>query len=271
MKLEIMGNLKNFYKNRNLIWQMSKREVSGRYKGSFLGMAWSLFNPILMLVVYTFVFSVIFKSRWGNQNDGNNHTEFAIVLFTGLIIFNMFSECINKAPTLITSNVNYVKKVVFPLEILPVVSFIAALFHTAVSVVVLIVAIIVLRGQIHLTILLLPIITIPLMVSILGLSWILASLGVFVRDVSQTIGIMITVLMFLSPVFYPISALPPLFQKIVMLNPLAYMIEEARKVVVWGIMPNWTMFFINSAIGCVLAVIGLWFFQKTRKGFADVL
>jgi len=269
--LGIKSTLINFYTKRNLIWQMSKREVSGRYKGSFLGLAWSLFNPILMLVVYTFVFSVIFKSRWGTGDNGSNHTEFAIVLFTGLIVFNLFSECISKAPTLITSNVNYVKKVVFPLEILPVINFIAALFHTAISVVVLVVAIVVLKGQVHLTILLLPIITFPLMVSILGLSWILASLGVFIRDVSQTIAILITVLMFLSPVFYPVSALPPFFQKIVMLNPIAYMIEEARTVVVFGGQPNWTMFFVNSVIGCFIAVVGLWFFQKTRKGFADVL
>lgn len=255
---------------RDLIWQMSKRDVIGRYKGSFLGLAWSLFNPILMLTVYTFVFSVIFKSRWGNDtNEG--YADFAIVLFTGLIVFNLFSECINKSACLIISNVNYVKKVVFPIEILPVVSLLAALFHAAISLIVLFIAILVFKQQLHLTVILLPLIIIPLILSILGLSWILASLGVFIRDVPQTISLIVTILMFLSPVFYPLSALPVFFQKIVMLNPLAFMIEEARKVVYFGTEPNWLMLVVNIAIGLIVCLAGFVFFQKTKTGFADVL
>lgn len=255
---------------RDLIWQMSKRDVIGRYKGSFLGLAWSLFNPILMLTVYTFVFSVIFKSRWGSDtNEG--YADFAIILFTGLIVFNLFSECVNKSTCLITSNVNYVKKVVFPLEILPVVSLLAALFHAAISLIVLFIAILVFKQQLHLTIILLPLIIIPVILSILGLSWVLASLGVFIRDVPQTISLIVTILMFLSPVFYPLSALPVSFQKIVMLNPLAFMIEEARKVVYFGIEPNWLMLGINMVIGLIICLAGFVFFQKTKKGFADVL
>lgn len=243
----------------------------GRYKGSFLGLAWSLFNPILMLTVYTFVFSVIFKSRWGNNSADVGHADFAIILFTGLIVFNLFSECINRATCLITSNVNFVKKVVFPIEILPIVNLLAALFHASISLVVLFIAILVFKHQLHFTVLLLPIIIIPLMLSILGISWVLASLGVFVRDVPQTISILVTILMFLSPVFYPIAALPVSFQKIVMLNPLAFMIEEARKVVFWGTEPNWSMLAINMVVGIILCIAGFTFFQKTKKGFADVI
>ena len=242
----------------------------GRYKGSFLGLTWSLFNPILMLTVYTFVFSVIFKSRWGNDANAG-HADFAIVLFTGLIVFNLFSECINRSTCLITSNVNFVKKVVFPIEILPVVNLLAALFHAGISLIVLFIAILAFKHQLHLTILLLPVITIPLMLSILGLSWALASLGVYIRDVPQTISIIVTILMFLSPVFYPLSALPPYFQKVVMLNPLAFMIEEARKVVYFGTEPNWSMLAINMIVGLVVCIAGFAFFQKTKKGFADVL
>jgi len=172
---------------------------------------------------------------------------------------------------LITSNVNYVKKVVFPLEILIFINFFAALFHALVSFAVLLLAIIVFKQQVHLTILLLPIIVLPLMLAILGLSWILSALGVFVRDIAQTIGIVISVLMFMSPVFYPISALPAAFQKIIMLNPLAFMIEEARKVVFWGVNPDWTMLIINLLIGGIVCIVGYAFFQKVRKGFADVL
>lgn len=270
----MIGTLVNISKiiiqKRELIWQMSKRDVMGRYKGSFLGLAWSLFNPILMLTVYTFVFSVIFKSRWGSSPD-TGHADFAIILFTGLIIFNLFAECINRSTSLITSNVNFVKKVVFPIEILPIVNLLAALFHASISLIVLFIAILVFKHQLHFTVLLLPVITIPLMLSILGLSWILASLGVFVRDIPQTISIIVTILMFLSPVFYPLSALPVVFQKIVMLNPLAFMIEEARKVVYWGIEPNWTMLAINMLIGLVICAAGFLFFQKTKKGFADVI
>lgn len=262
--------LKGFHHNRGLIWQMTKREVMGRYKGSFFGLAWSLFNPLMMLVVYTFVFSVVFKTRWGTDPNAGK-TDFAIVLFIGLIIFNLFSECIGRSPGLITSNVNYVKKVVFPLEILIFINFFAAFFHALVSFAVLLLAIIVFKQQVHLTILLLPIIVLPLMLAILGLSWILSALGVFVRDIAQTIGILISVLMFMSPVFYPISALPAAFQKIIMLNPLAFMIEEARKVVFWGVNPDWTMLIFNLLIGGIVCIVGYAFFQKVRKGFADVL
>lgn len=262
--------IKSFFKNKNLIWQMTKREVLGRYKGSFLGLTWTLFTPLMMLVVYTFVFSVVFKTRWGSDPNAGK-ADFAIVLFIGLIVFNLFSECIGRAPSLITSNVNYVKKVVFPLEILCFINFFAALFHAAVSLLVLFIAIAIFKHSIHLTVLLLPVIILPLMLAILGVSWFLSSLGVFVRDVAQTINILISILMFMSPVFYPISALPASFQKIIMLNPLAYMIEEARRVVFYGVLPNWGMLGINLIVGSIICILGYSFFQNTRKGFADVL
>lgn len=262
--------MKYLARYRQLIWQMTCREVAGRYKGSFFGLAWSLFNPLLMLVVYTFVFSVVFKSHWENVGS-EDHFSFALILFTGLIVFNIFAECIGRAPSLINSNVNYVKKVVFPLEILPIVSMLAALFHAAVSLVVLVAAFCILRGVPPVTILLLPVVILPLLVATLGLSWILASLGVFVRDVSQTVGILISILMFMSPIFYPLSALPPYFQKIVLANPLAGIIEQARRVVIWGYLPNWEFLAVNMIEAIVLAVFGFWWFKITRKGFADVL
>ncbi|KYP93952.1 sugar ABC transporter permease, partial [bacteria symbiont BFo2 of Frankliniella occidentalis] len=240
------------------------------YKGSFLGLTWSLFNPILMLTVYTFVFSVIFKSRWGGEQSGG-HADFAIILFTGLIIFNIFSEAINRSTTLITSNVNFVKKVVFPIEILPVVSLLSSLFHAGISLIVLLVTILFFKHQIHATIFFLPIILIPLILSITGLSWILASLGVYIRDIPQTVNIAVMILMFLSPVFYPISALPITFQKIVLLNPIAFLIEETRKIICFGIIPNWELLTIDTIISLLIFLIGFSFFQKTKKGFADVI
>ena len=199
--------IRSLFQNRGLIGQLVKREVVGRYKGSFIGMGWSFFNPILMLAIYTFVFSVVFKARWGMGHE-ESKAEFAIVLFVGMIVHALFAEVLNRAPDLILTNVNYVKKVIFPLEILPVIALGSAFFHTIVSLCVLFCALLLLNGFLHWTILFIPLIFIPLGLVTLGVAWLLASLGVYLRDVGQTIGIVTTILLFLAPVFYPISALP---------------------------------------------------------------
>lgn len=235
-----------------------------------MGLAWSLFNPILMLVVYTFVFSVVFKARWGTGGE-ESQSGFAIVLFVGMIVYGLFAEMANRAPGLILSNVNYVKKVVFPLEILPVVGLGAALFHAIISLVVLLVAILLINGNLAWTFIFFPLILTPLLLATLGASWFLASLGVFVRDAGQTIGIFTTVLMFFSPVFYPISALPEKFQIWLMLNPLTFVIEQSRAVMIFGKQPDWAGLGIYAGASLVVAWAGYWWFQKTRKGFADVL
>ena len=262
--------LRSLWLHRQLIAQMTKREVVGRYRGSIMGIAWSLFNPILMLVVYTFVFSVVFKARWGAGGDASQ-TSFAIVLFVGMIVYGLFAEIANRAPTLILSNVNYVKKVVFPLEILPVVGLCSALFHTIISLTVLLAAILLINGGLSWTVILFPLVMLPLLLATLGVAWILASLGVFVRDVGQTVGIFTTVLMFVSPVFYPISALPEKFQIWLLLNPLTFVIEQSRAVMIFGQQPDWSGLGIYAFVSLVLAWTGYWWFQKTRKGFADVL
>ena len=259
----------SFWRNRQLIRNLVQREVLGRYKGSMLGIFWSLATPIFMLAVYTFVFSVVFKARWGGGSDSK--TEFALLLFAGLIIFNLFSECISRAPGLILANVNYVKKVVFPLEVLPWVSMGSALFHFAVSLGVWLVAYLVLFGVPHWHVVLLPLVVVPLVLFVMGLSWALASLGVYLRDVGQIIGLVITVLMFLSPIFYPASSLPPEYQPIMFFNPLTPPIEMARDLLYWGQMPNMTLLALYAAGSLAFALLGFAWFQKTRKGFADVL
>lgn len=261
---------RSLWRNRQLVLQMTKREVVGRYRGSVLGLAWSFFNPVLMLMVYTFVFSVAFKARWGVGGE-ESKVNFAIMLFVGMIVHGLFAECVNRAPGLILSNVNYVKKVVFPLEILPIVAMGSALFHTLVSLVVLLAAILLLNGTWHWTILLLPLVLLPLIIATLGFAWMLASIGVFVRDVAQTIGFLTTIMMFLAPVFYPISALPEKFQTLIMLNPLTFIIEEARGILIFGHMPHWGGLALYSLASILVAWGGFWWFQKTRKGFADVL
>ena len=267
-----LGSLaRSLWRNQQLIVQMTKREVVGRYKGSSMGMAWSFLNPVFMLVVYTFVFSEIFKSRWGGVGGDDSKTQFAVVLFVGMIVLSLFSEVLNRAPGLILSNVNYVKKVVFPIEILPVIAMGAALFHSLISLGVLLAAFALFNGYLHLTAIFFPLVLLPLVILTLGLAWMLASLGVFLRDVGQTIGIITTVLMFLSPVFYPVTAVPEIFRPFIMANPLTFIIEQAREVLIWGHFPNWTGLGGYTLAATAIAWAGYAWFQKTRKGFADVL
>lgn len=261
---------RSLWRNRQLIAQMTKREVVGRYKGSAMGLLWSFLNPVFMLVVYTFVFSVVFKARWGVGSD-ESKTQFAVVLFVGMIMHGLFAEVLNRAPGLILANANYVKKVVFPLEILPVISMGAALFHSLISLGVLLIAFIIFNGYLHWTAIFTPLVLLPLVILTLGLAWILASLGVFLRDVGQTIGIVTMVMMFLSPVFYPVTALPEKFRPWLMANPLTFIIEQAREVLIWGHLPEWTGLGIYTLAAIAIAWTGYAWFQKTRKGFADVL
>jgi lipopolysaccharide transport system permease protein len=263
---EIIASL---WRNRSLLVVLTKREVIGRYRGSFLGILWSFFNPVFMLTVYTFVFSVVFKARWSAGSESK--TEFALVLFAGMIVFTLFSECVNRAPGLILSNANYVKKVVFPLEILPIVTLGAAGFHLLVSAAVWLIFYIIFFGVPHLTVLLLPLVLLPLVLFTLGVSWILASLGVYLRDAGQIIGVLTTALLFLSPIFYPVNALPERYQAFLNLNPLTPVIEQTRQILVWGKLPNLAFWAAAMAVGAMVAWLGFVWFQKTRKGFADVL
>ena len=261
--------LRSLWGNRELIVQMARREVIGRYKGSLMGLMWSFLNPVFMLAVYSFVFSVAFKARWSGGNE--SQTQFAVVLFSGMIVHALFAEVLNRAPGIILGNVNYVKKVVFPLEILTVVSLCAALFHALVSLLVLLVAFSMMNGFIHWTMIFAPLVLLPLMILSLGFGWMLSSLGVFVRDIGQLIVVLTSALMFLSPVFYPVSALPETVQPWLQLNPLTFIIEQTREVLIWGRLPDWkglTIYFVGASI---FAWLGYFWFQKTRKGFADVL
>jgi lipopolysaccharide transport system permease protein len=262
--------LASFWRNRQLIRNLVEREVVGRYKGSMLGMFWSLVTPIFMLAVYTFVFSVVFKARWG-AGGSDSKTEFALVLFAGLMVFNLFSECISKAPGLILANVNYVKKVVFPLEVLPWVSLGSALFQLVVSLGVWLLAYVLLFGIPHWQVVLVPLVLAPLVLFVMGLSWALASLGVFLRDVGQLIGVAITVLMFLTPIFYPASSLPPAYQPLMFLNPLTAPIEMVRDLMYWGKLPSFKLLALYAVGSTGVALLGFAWFQKTRKGFADVV
>ena len=267
----VVSLLRSLLQHRQLIYQMSKREVIGRYKGSVMGLLWSFFNPVFMLMVYTFVFSEIFKSRWGGASASGSKTEFAVVLFVGMIVQTLFCESLNRSPSLILNNVNYVKKVVFPIEILPIVSLGANLFHSLISMTVLLLAFFIFNGYLQWTLIFIPLVMLPIVILTMGLTWFLSALGVFLRDIGQTITIITTMLMFLAPVFYPITAVPAEMRPYLIANPLTFIIEQAREVLIWGNQPNWIGLSIYTLIACFVAWIGYVFFQKTRKGFADVL
>lgn len=260
----------SLWKNRGLTATLTKREIAAKYRGSLMGVLWSVVNPMFMLVIYTFVFGIVFKARWNAASDYSK-TEFALILFVGLMIFNVFAECINRAPTLIISNTSYVKKVVFPLEILPVVVISSALFNMLVSFIVWFAFYLLLFGPPPNTILLFPLLLIPLLMLILGLSWFLASLGVFVRDISQIISIITNALMFLSPIFYPVTAVPEEFRPIMYANPITSVVEQVRGALMWGTKPNWNSFAVSFLVSFLIAWLGFAWFQKTRKGFGDVI
>lgn len=257
-------------KQRHLIHQMAKREILSKYKGSSLGLVWSIITPMVMLTIYTFLFSVVFKAKW-NVGVSESKYEFAIILFAGLITHAFLAEVLNKSPSLIISNVNYVKKVVFPLEIMAMINICVCFFNMLISVFVLLIAILIIKHSIPVTAFLLPIVILPLIVLASGLSWLLASLGVYIRDIGQSITILTTILTFLSPIFYPVSAVPAILRPWLLLNPLTFIIEQVRNVLIWDVMPN----FIGLAIYLLCSIIVCWTgyycFQKTRKGFADVL
>ncbi|MGE7020687.1 ABC transporter permease [Solibacillus cecembensis] len=266
----IKSQIKYLFAQKSLIIQFTRREISNRYKGSYLGIVWSFVTPIMMLAIYTFVFSVIFQARWGTDEE-TSKVEFALILFTGLLVFNIFSEVVSRAPSLIIANSNYVKKVVFPLEILPIVALGSALFQALISYLILLLAMLMLTGTFYWTALLFPIILLPLMLVSLGLAWFLASLGVYIRDVGQIVGIVIPALMFMSPIFYSRSSIPESFQFVYSLNPVTYVVEDMRSAIIWGKLPHWDWLIIGTLIGLIIAVLGYIWFKKTRKGFADVL
>ena len=265
----ILGPHGSFWRNRRLISQLAKREIVGRYRGSMLGILWSLFNPLFLLAVYTFVFGTVFRMKWGAAAE--NTAQFAIVVFAGMIVHGFFAECAGRAPGLILENANYVKRVVFPLEVLPYVTVLAALFHTGVSVLVLLAFILIETESLHWTVLLLPVVLLPLAILTVGLCWFLASIGVYLRDVGQTIGLVTTLLLFLAPVFYPIQAVPAEYRNLIYLNFLTFIIEQVREVAIYGHVPDWWGLLLYSMLAVVVAQLGLAWFQRSRQGFADVL
>ncbi|HEV7734857.1 MAG TPA: ABC transporter permease [Candidatus Binatia bacterium] len=262
---------RDLYAHRELLVQFVRREVEARYRGSYLGLLWSLITPLVMLATYTFVFSTIFQARWRPDGAPPERGEFALTLFAGLIAFNVFAEVVTRAPTLVIANANYVKNVVFPVQILPVSALGAALFHGVVNIAILLAGSLVAFGTISHTVWLLPIAALPLIALCLGISWFLASLGVYLRDTTYAVAMATQILFFLTPVFYRRDAVPEPLRQLLTLNPLSSIVEDFRRTLVWGQSPDWASWTVALALCLAVLVLGYAWFMITRTGFADVL
>ena len=261
--------LRTAWHHRTLILRLANRELAARYRGSMLGFVWAVINPLLMLAVYTFVFSMVFQARWGMATDGK--VGFALLLFSGLILFTIFAECVTRAPGLMLENVSYIKRVVFPLEILPLVTLAVAIANAGISVAVLLVFYLIVQGLPPWTALLLPLVVLPLALFTLGLSWFVSAAGVYLRDLRQIVGVMVTATMFLSPIFYPLSAIPQDMRWVLTLNPLTPILEQSKDLLFWGRIPSPGEWLLAVLAAWAVAWLGYTWFMKTRRGFADVV
>ena len=259
--------------NRELLRQLVKRNIYGRYSGTAGGLAWSVIQPLLMLAVYTFIFSVVFKSRWGTLPSGglDGSYSFSVIMFCGMTVFNVFSESITAAPMLIVSNPNYVKKVIFPIEILPIAQVISSMIINLIWMAILFIGAVFLLKSLSWTMLLLPVIFIPFLFFTTGLSFFLASLGVYFRDLAHINGIIVQILFLLTPIFYSPTMVPEKFQIVLRLNPLTWIVEETRAVFLFKQLPNWDAIIVIAIVSFVTFHLGYVWLNKTKKGFADVL
>ncbi|HEY8682979.1 MAG TPA: ABC transporter permease [Rhodanobacter sp.] len=261
--------LRSTWKHRELIMQLTRKDVVGRYKGSLLGLAWSFMSPLFMLGIYTLFFTEIFHARWGAADTGKG--QYATALFAGLIVHAVFGESITRGSQLVTDNANYVTKVIFPLEILPWVSTLTSMYHALASLVILAVFSLIFNGHVAWTFLLFPVVFLPLMLIATAAGWLLASLGVYVRDVGQMTSLIVIALLYTAPVFFPMENLSPQMQSVMHFNPLTFLIVQARDVLLWGHLPDWpglAGYTAGALIACWLAYA---WFQRTRAGFIDVL
>ena len=264
-------HIKIVVKNHFLLGQLVRRNLESRYKGSLLGTVWSFVQPLMMLSIYTFVFTFVLKSKFGIPLEEEKSGAFAIIMFCGMAVFNIFSESVLSCSTIIISNQNLVKKVIFPLELLPIAQVISTLTFGLVWFLLLFIGVVVILHNLSWTMLLLPVMIIPLLLISCGCGFFVASLGVYLRDLPYMIGVFLQMLFFMTPIFYPVKALPEKYRLILYLNPLTEIIEQTRIIFLYGQRPNWRYIAILWVGALLLYHFGYLWFRKTKKGFADVL
>ena len=252
--------------HRYLLGQLIKRDVLLRYRGAMFGVAWVFLNPLIMLAIFAYVFGQIFQARWPQQESG---APFWLVLYSGLIAFNIFAEAVSRAPASVRGTPSYVKKIIFPVEILPLVPLGAAIVHGAFNFLILLAAL-AWTGHLTRSAALYPLMLLPLLLLALGLSWFFAAWGVFIKDMNQIVPPFVQMLMFLSPVLYPASAVPAVLQPFYQFNPLSSVIEACRNAA-FGHTPDWPTWGITVLLSLSVAGLGYTFFSHSREEFADVL
>lgn len=252
----------------DLIRSLTRRELASRYRGSVLGIVWAMLTPVVMIAIFTFIFAGIFGARFGATGSA---WDFALYLFCGLLPWTAFQESIQHSSNTIVSHANLVKRVVFPLEILPISQALAGIANQMFGTVALLVAALFIRGELHLTLVWLPVLLVPQLLATLGLSWLVASLGVFLRDIVQGISLMLMTWLYLTPIIYPESVVPDRFRAIIHVNPFTYLIRSYRRILLEGAMPDWRGLCYFTAFALVCFIFGYWWFARTRKNFADVI
>ena len=266
--LRVPSMVRSLWRYRSLVLELTKRDFLGRYHGSFGGVLWSFGQPLFLLAVYTVAFGVILQARWG---FAGNTADYALMVFAGLIVFNAFSECLAKAPLLVTANPNLVKKVVFPLDLLPWVMALTVLLHAVIGIAVWLLGYIVIYGMPKPTVALVPAVLACLFPLMLGMGWLLAALGVVVRDISQLTALVSHSLLFLTPIFYSIDAVPAAMQTLLLMNPLTFVVEQLRLVLFFGQVPVLRGLLVYFALACVFAGAAFWVFRRMRPSFADMV
>ncbi len=261
---------RDLWRHRHLLGQLVRRDAVGRYRGNYLGVFWSFLNPLLLLAIFTVVFRLIFKGSFSGRPD-EGPGDFALQLFAGLIMFNVMAECISRAPSLLLLHANYVKKIVFPLELLPVMVVLSSLFHLLVSLLPLAAAEIYLHGRLPAGAAWWPVLMLPLCALSLGVCWLLSALGVFLRDLGQIAIAMTQIIMYASAVFYSSARVPVDVQPFVRLNPLAFLCEKSREVFVWGDPMDWSRYGWTLLVSVVVMFLGYAVFMRVRHAFADVV
>jgi lipopolysaccharide transport system permease protein len=260
----------HFWRKRELIGQFTSLEFVARYHGSQLGLLWSLASPFFSLLVYTFVFSVIFKPSWENAQSAG-FLDYALILFTGITAFEVFSACVNRSPYEIADNSSYVKKMVFPLEILSPSILCAALIESLPALGLVVLGVLFTTGKLHPTLLLLPLAYAPLIFLTLALSWTLNVLGVFMRDVGHVVRVFTQLYFFLTPILYPAKAVPEKYRFLLPLNPMYVVVEHFRRFVLWGQGPVWDELAAVTLVSFALALLAYWWFMRVKGVFADVI
>lgn len=260
----------NLSRHRYLVWQLVRRDVLLKYKGAYLGIGWSFLYPLLLLTAFSIVFSGVFGGRWKGGSTGMKGMELTLFIYCGLVVFTSFSEVISTAPRLLLANQNFIKKIIFPTEVLPLVSLLSSCVHGAANLIILILAALI-SGHTHASAFLVPVVLLPAMLFSLGLAWFLTAAGAYIRDLAHGMPVLMQMLIFILPVFYPLDASPAFLRAFNAFNPLSLAMEDMRRIILYGLPPNWTLWLIMLLIGLFSAILGYIFFIFCKEEFADVL